>query len=83
MPYVSSIERIGWQEGKQEGRQQERQEIIRNVLSGRFSAIDEELEAIIALLSEISTAEFSNLLLPLATLSREELVTRFGKSTLH
>ena len=52
MPYVSSIERIGWQEGKQEGRQQERQEIIRNVLSGRFSAIDEELEAIIALLQK-------------------------------
>lgn len=78
MPYLSSIERIG----RQEGRQEERHEIIRNLLVSRFGVIDEELETIIKPLTDLPTSEFSNLLLPLSTLSREELLTRFRQNTL-
>lgn len=77
MPYISSVERIG----RQEGRVEDRHDIIRNLLVGRFGVIDEELGAIIEPLAELPTAEFSNLLIPLSTLSREELLVRFGQNT--
>lgn len=83
MPYISSIERIGRQEGRVEGRVEERHDIIRDLLVSRFGVLDEGLEAIIEPLSELSTAEFAGSLLPLSTLSREELLTRFGQDTVH
>lgn len=45
--------------------------------------MDEELEAIVEPLTELPTSEFSSLLLPLSTLSLEEMLARFGQSTLH
>ncbi len=87
MPYISSIERIGRQEGRLEGRVEgrveERQDIIRNLLVSRFGVVDEELETIIQPLTDLPTSEFSSLLLPLSTLSREDLLTRFRQNTLH
>lgn len=80
MTYMSSFERIGRQEGRQEGRVEERQEIIRNILMSRFGAMDEELEAIVEPLTKLSTSEFSQLILPLSTLSREELLNRFRQN---
>ncbi|MBF2078915.1 MAG: transposase [Synechococcales cyanobacterium T60_A2020_003] len=79
MPYISSIEQIG----RQEGRIEERHDIIRDLLVSRFGVLDEALEAIIQPLSELSTAEFASSLLPLSTLSREALLDRFGQNTMH
>ncbi len=75
MVYISSIERIG--------RQEERHDIIRNILVSRFGVIDEELEAIVNPLTALPTSEFSNLLLSLSNLSREELLASFGLDTRH
>jgi hypothetical protein len=83
MPYISSIGRIERQEGRQEGRQEERHDIIRNLLVSRFGVIDEELETIVKLLTDLPMSEFSSLLLSLSTLSREELIARFKPNSLN
>jgi hypothetical protein len=79
MPYMSSFERIG----RQEGRVEERHDIIRELLISRFGVMDDELEAIVEPLTELPTSEFSSMLLSLSTLSREELLARFARNTLH
>lgn len=91
MPYISSLERIGrqeglqegLQEGRQEGRLGERQDIIRTALSTRFGGVDEELETVIEPVTQLPSSEFVNLLLSLPTLSREEVLRRFGQSLSH
>lgn len=87
MSYISSIERIGRlegvQQGIQQGAQQERHDIICNLLVSRFGVIDEELEIIVKPLTDLPTSDFSRLLLPLSTLSREELLARFRQNTPH
>jgi hypothetical protein len=75
MEYISSLERIG--------RQEERQDIIHNLLAGRFGVVDASLATIVEPLATLPLSEFSNLLLSLPTLSREELLTRFGQDRLH
>ena len=65
----------GRQEGLQEGRQEERREMIENLLQVRFGDIDEELSSVIEPLLQLPTQELTRLLL---TLSREELLQRFG-----
>jgi len=65
----------GRQEGLQEGRQEERREMIENLLQVRFGDIDEELSSVIEPLLQLPTQELTPLLL---TLSREELLQRFG-----
>ncbi|MUG98508.1 transposase [Scytonema sp. UIC 10036] len=72
MPYISSIERIG--------RQEKAKGLIQSLLKSRFGVLDEELSLIVEPLTQLSDDEVANLLL---TSSREELVTRFGQSTLH
>jgi len=42
MPYVTSIERIGKEEGRNEGRSEEREAIIIILLKTRFGEVDEE-----------------------------------------
>jgi hypothetical protein len=79
MRYISSIERIGRQEGRIEGRI----EIISAILASHFGELDEDIKSIVKPLAELSTAEFTNVLLPLSTLSREELLARFGQQTAH
>lgn len=79
MPYISSLERIG----RQEGRLGERQDIIRTALSTRFGGVDEELETVIEPVTQLPSSEFVNLLLSLPTLSREEVLRRFGQSPSH
>jgi hypothetical protein len=76
MPYVSSIERIGWQEGKQEGQKI----LLQSILKNRFGELDDELSSIIEPLTQMPEDEIINLAL---SSSREDLLARFGKSTLH
>ena len=75
MPYMSSFERIG--------RKEERHDIIHSLLVSRFGTVDEALEAIIEPLTGLPTSEFTNLLLPFSTLSREELLARFQQNAPH
>lgn len=87
MPYVTSIERIarqeGIQEGRQEGRLEERQDIVRSLLSSRFGVIDEELMTVLERLTQMPAAEFGSALSTLSSLTREELLTRFGRDSIH
>lgn len=83
MQYVTSIERIGRQEGEQEGRREERQDIIRSLMVSRFGILDEELEGVAESLTQLPTAEVGSLLLTISTVSREEILTRFGQDTTH
>jgi hypothetical protein len=66
----------GKQEGWQEGRQEERRQMVENLLRVRFGSIDQELSRAIAFLLPLPTEELTRLLL---TLSREELLERFGE----
>ena len=64
----------GIQEGLEEGVKNERRIVIESLLRARFGSLDDELNAIIQPLLELTPEEFSTLLIQL---SREELVSRF------
>lgn len=66
MPYISSVEQIGIQQGHRE--------VILSILKSRFGDLDENLTKIIETLTQMPPDEFTPLLL---TLSREELMNRF------
>ena len=70
------------QEGMQSGRQAERRATIENLLLVRFGSLDDTLSAIIPQLLELPPQEFTQELLRLSQLSREELLARFGRSTI-
>jgi hypothetical protein len=72
MPYMSSIERIGRQEGQKV--------LLQSLLKSRFGVLDEELASIIEPLAHMPEDEIANLAL---TSSREELLARFGQDTVH
>ncbi|MBW4595512.1 MAG: transposase [Brasilonema angustatum HA4187-MV1] len=80
MPYISSIERIGREEGLREGQHEKAKNLIQSLLKSRFGVLDKELSSIIEPLTQMPDDEVASLLL---TSSREELVTRFGQNTLH
>ena len=63
------------QEGLQEGMQRELRLMIENILRVRFGAIDEQLNSLVEPLLKLKEEEIAQLLL---TLSREELLSRFG-----
>jgi len=67
------------EEATQRGRQAERRATIENLLLVRFGSLDDTLSAIIPQLLELPPQEFTRELLQL---SREELLARFGSSTL-
>ncbi len=68
-----------WREALlQEGRVEGRRQIVENVLRVRFGSLDEELSEAIAPMLQLPTQELTRLLL---TLSREELLERFGKQS--
>ncbi|MBD1930179.1 hypothetical protein H6F74_28750 [Trichocoleus sp. FACHB-90] len=58
--------------------QEERREMAENLLIVRCGSLDEELSSAIALMLQFPTEELTRLLL---TLSREELLERFGGSS--
>ena len=69
--------REGEQRGIQQGIQQGRRAIIEDLLEVRFGELDEELTGIIEPLLALQSGELVPLLL---TLSREELLQRFGQA---
>ena len=65
----------GRQEGKRQGRLEERRQMVESLLKVRFDSLDEELSGAIAPMLQLPPQELTRLLL---TLSREELIERFG-----
>ncbi len=65
----------GRQEGKRQGRLEERRQMVESLLKVRFESLDEELSGAIAPMLQLPPQELTRLLL---TLSREELIERFG-----
>ncbi|WP_341531875.1 hypothetical protein WKK05_38370 (plasmid) [Nostoc sp. UHCC 0302] len=66
------------QEGIQEGIQQGERLVVENLLQTRFGSLDNELQGIIETILALPATEFTPLLIQL---SREELITRFGKNS--
>lgn len=71
---LAEAEQKGRSSGIQEGVENERRTVIENLLRVRFGSLDDELNAIIQPLLELTPEEFSPLLIQL---SRSELVSRF------
>jgi hypothetical protein len=67
-------------EGRQEGTLEERYSLIASLLEGRFGNLDEELSSLVEQIAKLPISERTQLLLSLATLSREELLQRFRKN---
>lgn len=67
---------LRWREQTlEEGKQEVRQQMVENLIMVRFGSLDEELARAIAFLLQLPTEELTRVLL---TLSREELLERFG-----
>ncbi|WP_246163613.1 MULTISPECIES: hypothetical protein [Brasilonema] len=64
------------EQAKQEGIQQGERLVVENLLQVRFGSLDKELSAILEPVLALSPEEFTPLLMQL---SREELITRFGR----
>ena len=62
-------------EGREEGRLEEWRQMVESFLRVRFGSLDEELSGAIAPLLQLPPEELTRLLL---TLSREEMLERFG-----
>ena len=69
---------IGQQATLQEGRLEERRQMVENFLRVRFGELDEELEAIIAPMLQLTPQVLTRLLF---SLSREELFLWFGEAS--
>jgi hypothetical protein len=67
-------------EGKQEGTLEGQFSIIASLLEGRFGTLDEELSNLVEQIAKLPISDRTQLLLSLATLSREELLQRFREN---
>ena len=67
------------QEGIQQGIQQGVQALLETVLKNSFGELDSELERAMGNMLQLSREELASLLLQLSSLSRQELLERFGK----
>jgi hypothetical protein len=63
-------------EGRQEGRIDGECLVVENLLQVRFGTLDDELSAILEPILALPPSEFTPLLMQL---SKEELITRFGR----
>ena len=70
----------GKQEGRQEGTLEGQFSIIASLLEGRFGTLDEELSNLVEQIAKLPISDRTQLLLSLATLSREELLQRFREN---
>jgi hypothetical protein len=75
MAFVSIFERMG----RLEGQQEKAAKLIRSILTSRFGILDEALSSVVEPLAQVPDDEVASLLL---TCSREELLERFGQSTI-
>ena len=64
--------------GEQRGKRMERLTMIENFFRARFGSLDEELSTIIEPMLLLSYEELTQILMQLSTISREELLSRFG-----
>ena len=67
------------QQEKEISRQQERRATIESLLKARFGELDEVLAAMIQPLSQLSAEDYAQLPLQVFSLSREELLAKFGQ----
>lgn len=63
--------------GKEIGKEQERRQIVENLLLARFGFIDQQLAAVVQPVLNLTSHEYTTLLLQLSSLSREQLLSRF------
>jgi flagellar biosynthesis/type III secretory pathway protein FliH len=70
----------GRQEGKQEGTLDGQLSLISSLLEGRFGNLDSELSNLVEQIAKLPISDRTQLLLSLATLSREELLQRFREN---
>jgi hypothetical protein len=68
------------QEALQEGLQEGQCLVVENLLRVRFGSLDAELSAVVEALLQLPPEEFAGILLQLSSLSREELLARFGNA---
>ncbi|MBD2774091.1 hypothetical protein ICL16_18925 [Iningainema sp. BLCCT55] len=64
--------------GVERGKEQERREIVENLLLARFGVLDSQLAAIVQPILNLPATEYAALLLQFSSLSREDLLARFG-----
>ena len=76
-PAYLEWERITELRGLERGKEQERRQIVENLLLARFGFIDEQLAAVIQPVLNLTSQEYTTLLLQLSSLSREQLLARF------
>jgi len=76
-PAYLEWERITELRGLERGKEQERRQIVENLLLARFGFIDEQLAAVIQPVLNLTSHEYTTLLLQLSSLSREQLLARF------
>jgi hypothetical protein len=76
-PAYLEWERITELRGLERGKEQERRQIVENLLLARFGFIDEQLAAVIQPVLNLTSHEYTTLLLQLSSLSREQLLSRF------
>ena len=76
-PAYLEWERITELRGLERGKEQERRQIVENLLLARFGFIDEQLAAVIQPVLNLTSQEYTTLLLQLSSLSREQLLSRF------
>ena len=69
----------GIQQGMQQGIQEERYALLETWLKNSFGDLDPELKEAIAPMLELSREDFASLLLQLSSLSRQQILERFGK----
>lgn len=69
----------GIQQGMQQGMQQGVQALLETVLKNSFGELDSELERAMGSMLQLPREELASLLLQLSSLSRQELLERFGK----
>jgi hypothetical protein len=76
LEWEKETERRGLERGLERGLLQERQSAIMNLMRFRFGTIDTTLEALIPSIMELSSEEYTRLLLQL---SKEELIQHFDQ----
>lgn len=76
LEWEKETERRGLERGLERGLLQERQSNIMNLMRFRFGSIDATLEALIPQMMELSSEEYTRLLLQL---SKEELIQHFDR----
>lgn len=69
MPYITSVERLA------------KEEVVEAILAARFGELDEVLRGIITPLLSLPPVEYSQVILRLPQMSREELIARFRDVT--